>query len=132
MKEMCESVHGKEDYTTRYLATERVDGGGADICMFESYVSTNPSIPPTARFYVPQLLTCDVGDQVQGQGQRGQAHQGRAFQEVLRRRAGRGSGCRTALHRHDQELRGLRFGSQVGVDGIDHRSEGRGVANIRC
>jgi len=38
---MCKDVHEKEDYTLRYMATERIDqeGNDKDIIMIETYVS---------------------------------------------------------------------------------------------
>lgn len=36
MEDLASSVHSKEDYTLRYLVTERVDGGGSDLCIFET------------------------------------------------------------------------------------------------
>lgn len=47
---MCKDVHDKEDYTLRYMATERIDqeGSDKDIIMIETYVflhSLSPSTP---------------------------------------------------------------------------------------
>ena len=44
MANLSASVHGKEDYTSRYLVTERIDGGGTDICIFETYDSTSKRV----------------------------------------------------------------------------------------
>lgn len=50
-------MHGEENYTLRYIATERIDGGGNDVCMFETYVlspSPLPSrSPPRPRGFPP-------------------------------------------------------------------------------
>lgn len=46
LRDLSSAVHGNESYTLRYLATERIDGGGTDVCMFET------SVPPTLPLFL--------------------------------------------------------------------------------
>jgi hypothetical protein len=38
MKSMCRAVHEKEDYTLRYLMTEKLDAKEPEYIMIETYV----------------------------------------------------------------------------------------------
>lgn len=49
MRDLSAAVHSKEDYTSRYLVTERIDGGGADLCIFETYIPPPPPFSRTGR-----------------------------------------------------------------------------------
>jgi hypothetical protein len=40
MKWMCETVHSKEDYTLRYLMTEKLDTDQPEFIMVETYGTT--------------------------------------------------------------------------------------------
>ncbi|KAK3718915.1 hypothetical protein LTR37_004831 [Vermiconidia calcicola] len=37
MGKMCKDVHGKEDYTLRYMMTEQLDADTPDVVMIETY-----------------------------------------------------------------------------------------------